>query len=316
MTSTYSVYSVSANIHTLELTILGELNIDETISSYAQKHSEDINNADLWRVQKCIRSIRTNKIKDKFLTVITLNLNKWDSQNIWKYSEFCAVLDRIKKILGIESRSKLTRIDLKIDSEDPNFYEQHKKVASLLLADRRVLNGKIPNFWRAWDEDSLENRSIRLQKASFEIEYYNKAIESGGKDPAAARFEIRIIDRVHGIDSAPDGFRDILLELKEGIAKEPEVLAAYNDVLYKKWQTGNYKRPDWFFMQDRIAEYIFTRSQADELMARIRNETMEQGHKSMANYNTRKRKISFLTKRETSHFLRMLTSAVEKYLKN
>lgn len=316
MSSNYSVYSVSANIHTLELTILGELNVDDAISSYAQNHPEDANSADLWRVQKCIRSVWTNKIKNKFLTVMTLNLNKWDGQNIWKYSEFCAVLDRIKEILDIGSRAKLTRIDMKFDSEDPNFYEQHKKVASLLLADRRVLNDKIPNFWRGWDENSLENRSIKLQTASFEIEYYNKAIESGGKDPAAARFEIRNIDRAHGIDSVETGFRDILSDLMAGISKEPEVLAAYNDVLYKKWQTGNYKRPDWFLMQDRIAEYIFTRSQADELMARIHNETVEQGHKFMANYNDRKRKIPFLTKRETSHFLRILMSAAEKYLNN
>ena len=192
----YKKYTIRANIHTLEIRTDVKVDVSARIRGYAIKDPEKAE-----AVNRCIEGkfTRGNQNAEKNGRYFILNLNKWDGNNIYFFSEFVERLKDLEEVLHIKNKYKITRFDLKFDSSDPESYEENSKLFRLLMALlAEVMN--VRNYWKAEDGATLEQRSIRLNSCGWDLEYYNKAIESNGEDEAKARLELRLMDSQNGFE--------------------------------------------------------------------------------------------------------------------
>lgn len=117
---------------------------------------------------------------------------------IEKFSLFRKAFDFVLDSLGIVEY-KIIRADLKFDNPDPNFFARYEKLQRYILLGFKAAYG-ILNQYKVTDLDNPENISASVRQPQFQIESYDKRRESAGRDPSAARFEIRSIGRSSGMD--------------------------------------------------------------------------------------------------------------------
>ena len=324
--------SILANIHTMEIKTENAVDVGKALNKYVLTHPSEKETAE--KVGRCINTeiSRINKNAKKMGKTFILNLNKWygEHENIYLYSEFCEVLQIVTDALGITGRYKITRVDLKFDSQDPNYYEVHRKLFYLLLRDVQHKTNE-RNFWIGTDAKTMRTRSIRIMRnGAFEFEYYNKEIESGGEDPAAARFEIRAISGKNGITNIRDCIDAKIRLLKSSIDDEQDVIVDCLNMLYEEWQAGRYtfdktakewQRDDYkhlyqFLDNERISDRIFSASMAIDLIQKISGGTKPQAAKRLENYNNSRGKLITYRQNMTIHLVERLEDAAQRYFDN
>ena len=302
--------SILANIHTMEIKTENAVDVGKALDKYVLTHPSEKETAE--KVGRCINTeiSRINKNAKKMGKTFILNLNKWygEHENIYLYSEFCEVLQIVTDALGITGRYKITRVDLKFDSQDPNYYEVHRKLFYLLLRDVQHKTNE-RNFWIGTDAKTMRTRSIRIiRNGAFEFEYYNKEIESGGEDPAAARFEIRAISGKNGITNIRDCMNMLYEEWQAG---------KYTfDKTAKEWQRDDYKHLYQFLDNERISDRIFSASMAIDLIQKIYGGTKTQAAKRLENYNNSRGKLITYRQNMTIHLVERLEDAAQRYFDN
>lgn len=117
-----------------------------------------------------------------------INPNRFKNKEIYNFTEFNEVFSEIKQITGINDYL-LSRVDLRFDSYDDNFNELYKmnKLVVLLASIAYNLN----NRYESIDPLTLDKLTIRVQSEYYEVENYNKAIQSNYNDQAQNRLEFR-----------------------------------------------------------------------------------------------------------------------------
>lgn len=176
------------------------------------------------------------------------------------------------------------------DSYDSKHYHQYAKLNRLLIS--MIAQAYcVQNKYRTTDLFTNKQLSIAIKNPnSFEVENYDKAYESLGKDRAQSRFEIRSIRM--GTQSIEDEFISHWNTMFEkSLAKYDETLSRYNDELIKIFLTENkngksMKYTTFFQIYENC---IFTREQALDLLVRMGE------HNPVESYKYIKKKYRLVT---------------------
>lgn len=153
-----------------DFTIVNKDNFD-----YVERLGEIIDN----RTQKLSMRVKIN-LHTKYGHT-TINSTK-------KHSEY---LENALNELGIVELREVTmeRIDIAIDTNDIDFKNDFKKLlfAFELLTIKHKRNAR----WYTTNLNSLQNNSIKLHDSRFELEIYDKGLESNNVYPYKTRLEMR-----------------------------------------------------------------------------------------------------------------------------
>ena len=141
-------------------------------------------------IQNCINAISTSGK----ITKIIINPNKLNG-DLFTFSEFKEAMDIITGENGLNLEEYyFRRVDFRLDSYDPDFFESYEKLHRYIVALIAVTY-KTRNQIESIDLFDLDLKTIVAKNDYFEIEYYNRDIknkETGNTtEPAKARLELR-----------------------------------------------------------------------------------------------------------------------------
>lgn len=159
-------YHVTGSIHTLSVKSPGQVEIDPDVA-------------------RCIDAAYSRN-KDRTTSIINPNKLMGD---LFKYSEFETAFESILAASGINDYN-IVRADMRFDSYDPDHYRRYAKLNRYLISLLAV-QYKVENCYRTENLFSQRQLSVAIKNKYFEIENYDKAAESQGKDPAKSRLEER-----------------------------------------------------------------------------------------------------------------------------
>ena len=235
-------YALTGSIHTIAVRSLGVV--------------EDIQE----EVGACIKaSTRHEKNGSVTTSIINPNVLLGD---IYSFSECCTAMQTILAGAGIDEYSVI-RADMRFDSYDLQHYREFSKLNRYLISALAVTYN-VQNCYRSVNLFSQKQVSIAIKNRYFEVENYDKAAESHGKDAAASRFEIRSkffseqdlqkeftetwkkrfdkalkhLDAVHGTynDALEDLYRDGLTSRSVRFRSMTDFLLQYQDCIFCKKQ--------------------------------------------------------------------------------
>lgn len=319
------VYTIRANIHTIEIMTDKRLNVNEQLKRI-QESGAASDQAIVKKIRECIRG-NTSFTQRKFI----LNMNKWNGakENIWNYAEFMENLATFTKYLGIGNAYTITRADMKFDSSDPKFYEENKKLVRFWMT--AIADGtEQANMWQSLDGRTLKQRSFKLWASdrSWELEYYDKDQESSGRDPSKARIEFHIMGKFapEQLEAAINTRIDDLRLNHTGIALDDDCYnlsleptqERQNAALIGIWKSGSYKNLHRFIEQDRVREVLFTRGQLVLLLSQLARDTeaniaIKNPQKWIDKHNNRYGKIEFVKESDIDELWQCLEDAKQCY---
>lgn len=318
-------YTIRANIHTIEIVTDKRINASQQLKRIEESGTA-IDREIAKKIRACIRG-GTGLERRKFI----LNMNKWsgDNKNTWNYAEFMENLATLTKYLEIENAYTITRVDMKFDSSDPKFYEENKKLVRFWMT--AIADGtEQANMWLSLDGRTLEQRSFKLwaDDRSFELEYYDKDLESFGKDPSKARIEFHIMGKFapEQLQEAINTRIDDLWLNHTGVALDDDCYdlslkptqERQNAALINLWKSGNYKNLHRFIEQDRVREVLFTRGQLVLLLSQLARDTelnisIVNPQKWIDKHNNRYGKIEFVKESDIDELWKCLEDAKQCY---
>lgn len=291
--SKFIEYRLTASVHTLQIWT------EEEVNQEALKQLMSI---------RAIKSYRCSLNGEKKFLI--LNLNKIHG-DIFSFREFCQVFTEVKDFLEFQDYH-LQRVDFRLDSYEPGFYEKFFKVTRYLLSgfDNAFI---LKNGYKAEDLYSTKNLSLALKGVYFQIEYYDRrsknVVTGNVTEPAQARLEFRSLPKIWGgyrrRYPGMEEIRFIEQEFQEAwrkrLEKAIEALEPaeykFNQVLIARWQAGQAESPKKYrnyidFLREN-QELIFTRRQAVRLLKEI---NVANPKKAIDNFVDRYRPELFLKK--------------------
>lgn len=160
-----------------------------------------------------VKSIRGDETE----TILEINPNKFYGHKIKTLSEFNAVLKSILSELKTTDYY-ISRIDVTLDSETE--FEKCYKVNSFIInLDSTRLN--VDNTFSTTHKSGAK-RQYLLKSSNYQHAFYDKKVESKGKDDACSRTEIRYIKDINGDSITAERAID------ETIRSLPKMLKSFN----------------------------------------------------------------------------------------
>ena len=310
--SKFHNYELTASVHTLQIWIREEINQE------ALKQLMSI---------RAIKSYRCSLNGEKKFLI--LNLNKIHG-DIFSFREFCQVFTEVKDFLGFQDYH-LQRVDFRLDSYEPGFYEKFFKVTRYVLPgfDNAFI---LKNGYKAEDLYSTKNLSLALKGPYFQIEYYDRGsknvVTGNDTEPAQARLEFRSVSKAwtgyrkkyHGMQEIKFIQQEFKESWKKRLEKAIEALEPaedkFNQVLIARRQAGQAESPKKYrnyidFLREN-QELIFTRRQAVRLLKEI---NVANPKKAVDNFVDRYRPELFL-KKEISKVRQEIQKSTRDYFRN
>ena len=139
-------------------------------------------------VADCIKASTRHEKRGSVTTTSIINPNVLTG-DLYSFSECCTAVQTILAGAGIDEY-EVTRADMRFDSYDLRHYREFSKLNRYLISALAVTYN-VKNCYQSVNLFSQKQLSIAIKNRYFEVENYDKAAESHGKDPAASRFEIR-----------------------------------------------------------------------------------------------------------------------------
>ena len=198
---------------------------------------------------------------------------------------FSEVEELLLEILSLccldETDVNLFRCDIAIDTADKGDFELYKKLHRLICCCVSVVQG-LTNCYDSTDLWTFASLSMACKNRSYEIENYNKEIESKGLVPTTNRLELRRKGLKNSADKVTEAIKKTFLDdwsnvLERAKQKEifEEVQQLYNknlSVLYLDDQSKPKKDQRFQSVTHFILDYkdsIFTKKQLVELLTMI-----------------------------------------------
>ena len=251
---------------------------------------------------------------------LTMNLNKLDG-DILNFKKFVEKFDETMDFLGIRDY-QLQRVDLRLDSYEPGFYEQFYKIHRYLISGLAVAYA-VKNSYATSGIFSEDKRSVAVRANYFQVEYYNRKIKNSvtdGNDPAQARLELRATAKQWAVHRKRVPRQDEIMFIepefrkhwKEVFEKALDSLGDatdhYSEILLQRWLEGKGQEPRKYrnhndFLQQN-ADLIFTRRQMIALL------------KSMEIKNPLKAADNFISRYGIELFLKKDISAIMREIRN
>lgn len=281
-------YQLTGSIHTLSLISLPVTDIDESIAP-------------------CFDTLSSREN----LSYSKINANKLVG-DLFSYDEFKTAFDTILGGAGIESYS-LSRFDMRFDSFDPEHYRDYAKLNRYLISALAVTYN-VQNCYDSRNLFSQKQLSVAIKNKRFECENYDKEAESGGRDPAYARLELR--SKCLTSNDIEKQFHGWYTRLDKALKNLDKVHQRYNDELEKIYKEEKDAFPVKFrSLTDFLIQYqncIFCKAQMVDLLSRfdeVKNpETRAKNHKKRYG-------IEYFSKRDVEYAVAEIKRASEKFFK-
>jgi hypothetical protein len=133
------------------------------------------------RIERCISRPfqRVDKNTGEIITRFVVNPNKLTGDDGWcsTYKEFDISLWEILKELSVDAYTSL-RVDFTFDYFEDNYDELHKLNKCICLL--AVMHSGSNNNYESLDPLTLEHKTTTSRNQYYEVENYNKKIESHG----------------------------------------------------------------------------------------------------------------------------------------
>lgn len=245
-------YTLTAGIHTVAVKSQGA--VDDVQSE----------------VEQCITaSVHPGRKGSDMSTTSIINPNKLFG-DLYSFDECCTAVQTILAGAGIDDY-QVIRADMRFDSPDLNHYREFQKLNRYLISALAVAY-KVKNAYCSVNLFSQKQLSVAVKNKYFEIENYDKAAESHGKDPAASRLEIRS-KCFNDQDLRKEFLERWPKRLDKAIKHLEEVQGAYNDALEDLYREGlGADEVRFRSMTDFLLQYqdcIFCKRQLVEFLGRF-----------------------------------------------
>lgn len=245
-------YTLTAGIHTVAVKSQGA--VDDVQSE----------------VEQCITaSVHPGRKGSDMSTTSIINPNKLFG-DLYSFDECCTAVQTILAGAGIDDY-QVIRADMRFDSPDLNHYREFQKLNRYLISALAVAY-KVKNAYCSVNLFSQKQLSVAVKNKYFEIENYDKAAESHGKDPAASRLEIRS-KCFNDQDLRKEFLERWPKRLDKAIKHLEEVQGAYNDALEDLYREGlGADEVRFRSMTDFLIQYqdcIFCKKQLVEFLGRF-----------------------------------------------
>lgn len=245
-------YTLTAGIHTVAVKSQGA--VDDVQSE----------------VEQCITaSVHPGRKGSDMSTTSIINPNKLFG-DLYSFDECCTAVQTILAGAGIDDY-QVIRADMRFDSPDLNHYREFQKLNRYLISALAVAY-KVKNAYCSVNLFSQKQLSVAVKNKYFEIENYDKAAESHGKDPAASRFEIRS-KCFKDQDLRKEFLERWPKRLEKAMKHLEEVQGAYNDALEDLYREGlGADEVRFRSMTDFLIQYqdcIFCKKQLVEFLGRF-----------------------------------------------
>lgn len=245
-------YTLTAGIHTVAVKSQGA--VDDVQSE----------------VEQCITaSVHPGRKGSDMSTTSIINPNKLFG-DLYSFDECCTAVQTILAGAGIDDY-QVIRADMRFDSPDLNHYREFQKLNRYLISALAVAY-KVKNAYCSVNLFSQKQLSVAVKNKYFEIENYDKAAESHGKDPAASRFEIRS-KCFKDQDLRKEFLERWPKRLEKAMRHLEEVQGAYNDALEDLYREGlGADEVRFRSMTDFLIQYqdcIFCKKQLVEFLGRF-----------------------------------------------
>lgn len=202
------------------------------------------------------------------VTTLRINANKINGFLV-SYKGFLSELDGILERAGVRSYDWI-RVDMCFDSFDEEHYQKYAKINRLLIS-MIAQAYSVQNKYRTADLFTNKQLSVAIKNPnSFEVENYDKAAESLGKDICKSRFEIRSL-RMSGKDIEEEFVSGWDKRFEKAIECFDSTLDRYNTELLKRYLEEQDASPNmkWSIFFQKYENCIFTKGQAIDLLARM-----------------------------------------------
>ena len=221
-------------------------------------------------VEQCITaSVHPGRKGSDMSTTSIINPNKLFG-DLYSFDECCTAVQTILAGAGIDDY-QVIRADMRFDSPDLNHYREFQKLNRYLISALAVAY-KVKNAYCSVNLFSQKQLSVAVKNKYFEIENYDKAAESHGKDPAASRFEIRS-KCFKDQDLRKEFLERWPKRLEKAMKHLEEVQGAYNDALEDLYREGlGADEVRFRSMTDFLIQYqdcIFCKKQLVEFLGRF-----------------------------------------------
>lgn len=287
-------YTLTAGIHTVAVKSQGAV--------------EDVQSD----VEQCITaSVRPGRRGSDVSTTSIINPNKLFG-DLYSFDECCTAVQTILAGAGIDDY-QVIRADMRFDSPDLDHYREFQKLNRYLISALAVAY-KVKNAYCSVNLFSQKQLSVAVKNKYFEIENYDKAAESHGKDPAASRFEIRS-KCFKDQDLRKEFLERWPKRLEKAMKHLEEVQGAYNDALEDLYREGlGADEVRFRSMTDFLIQYrdcIFCKKQLVEFLGRFPDRI-----KNPVTYaeNFKKRyKIEYFSESDVQYAVNEITRAAEEF---
>ena len=235
-----------------------------TVAVKSQVVVEDVQE----EVADCIKA-STRHEKNGSVTTSIINPNVLCG-DLKTFDECCTAMQTILAGAGIDEYSVI-RADMRFDSYDLQHYREFSKLNRYLISALAVTYN-VKNCYCSVNLFSQKQVSIAIKNRYFEVENYDKAAESHGKDPAASRFEIR--SKFFSEQDLKKEFTEVWKKrFEKALKRLDEVHGTYNDALEDLYRDGLASRSVRFrSMTDFLIQYqdcIFCKNQLIEFLQRF-----------------------------------------------
>lgn len=289
------------------------LNGIDTLSGYIPKklNGTDILNPAKVNINQC------NYKVDEEKTYLLINPNKQGEGEslITKYSEFVEKMEYILNNIGVDlGEYDVIRADFCFNSTDESTYNSYQKLHRLLISCLAKAY-KYKSCYVSHDLWDSERLSIAIKKDDSEVENYNKARQSEGKDESSNRLEFRS-KRMSGtsieyqfmtkwferLDKARSSFDDMQTECNKHLER------LYKNDIAKPPKERNYLSLNAFLLQHK--ESIYTRKQMIDLLSRfdeVSNPTKR------ADRFKDKHRIEYFSQKDLEYIIEVLKAKTTEY---
>lgn len=287
-------YTLTAGIHTVAVKSQGA--VDDVQSE----------------VEQCITaSVHPGRKGSDMSTTSIINPNKLFG-DLYSFDECCTAVQTILAGAGIDDY-QVIRADMRFDSPDLNHYREFQKLNRYLISALAVAY-KVKNAYCSVNLFSQKQLSVAVKNKYFEIENYDKAAESHGKDPAASRFEIRS-KCFKDQDLRKEFLERWPKRLEKAMKHLEEVQGAYNDALEDLYREGlGADEVRFRSMTDFLLQYqdcIFCKRQLVEFLGRFPDRI-----KNSVTYaeNFKKRyRIEYFSESDVKYAVKEIRRAAEEF---
>lgn len=246
---------------------------------------------------------------DKITYKINPNKLRGDCQS---YYDFVETMREIAYNLGIEEEYRIERADIALNTTTPflDLYKINNYLAALIFSRKGTRN---KDSYFTMDRD-FTLRNISGGNRDFHLAIYNKEAESQGRTPWRTRIEFRCMRIGKGttLDEVIKSLLDMLTRLPEQIENLNDEQSWRLYQLYNQESQNGHISSFTEFVGEH-AVHIYNR----EILKRLHNAILSGNFDTwLRDYRRRGRTITLYNRGDIAEYIRILKSALRKYLQN